>query len=44
MSVLSVDGVSAGYEQMEILHDVSVEVRAGEIVTLIGRTAPASRH
>jgi ABC-type branched-subunit amino acid transport system ATPase component len=36
MSVLSVDRVSAGYEQMEILHDVSVEVRAGEIVTLIG--------
>ena len=36
MSVLTVDGVSAGYEQMEILHDVSIEVRAGEIVTLIG--------
>jgi ABC-type branched-subunit amino acid transport system ATPase component len=36
MSVLTVDGVSAGYEQMEILHDVSIEVRSGEIVTLIG--------
>jgi ABC-type branched-subunit amino acid transport system ATPase component len=36
MSVLSVEGVSAGYEQMEILHDVSIEVRPGEIVTLIG--------
>jgi ABC-type branched-subunit amino acid transport system ATPase component len=36
VSVLSVDRVSAGYEQMEILHDVSMEVRAGEIVTLIG--------
>ncbi len=36
MSLLSVRGVSAGYEQMEILHDVSIEVRAGEIVTLIG--------
>jgi len=36
MSVLGVDNVSAGYEQMEILHDVSVEVCAGEIVTLIG--------
>ena len=36
MSVLTVEGVSAGYEQMEILHDVSIEVRAGEIVTLIG--------
>jgi ABC-type branched-subunit amino acid transport system ATPase component len=36
MSVLSVETVSAGYEQMEILHEVSIEVRAGEIVTLIG--------
>jgi ABC-type branched-subunit amino acid transport system ATPase component len=36
MSVLTVDGVSAGYEQMEILHGVSIEVRSGEIVTLIG--------
>jgi ABC-type branched-subunit amino acid transport system ATPase component len=36
VSVLTVAGVSAGYEQMEILHDVSIEVRAGEIVTLIG--------
>ena len=36
MSVLAVERVSAGYEQMEILHDVSIEVRPGEIVTLIG--------
>ncbi|HUF92242.1 MAG TPA: ABC transporter ATP-binding protein [Candidatus Limnocylindria bacterium] len=36
MILLRVRGVSAGYEQMEILHDVSIEVRAGEIVTLIG--------
>jgi ABC-type branched-subunit amino acid transport system ATPase component len=36
VSGLTVAGVSAGYEQMEILHDVSIEVRAGEIVTLIG--------
>ncbi len=36
MSLLSVQGVSAGYEQMEILHEVSIEVAAGEIVTLIG--------
>jgi len=36
VSGLTVTGVSAGYEQMEILHDVSIEVRAGEIVTLIG--------
>ena len=36
MSLLSVEGVTAGYEQMEILHDVSIEVHPGEIVTLIG--------
>ena len=36
MSLLTVERVSAGYEQMEILHDVSIEVRPGEIVTLIG--------
>jgi len=36
VSLLSVEGVTAGYEQMEILHDVSIEVRPGEIVTLIG--------
>jgi ABC-type branched-subunit amino acid transport system ATPase component len=36
VSILSVEGVSAGYEQMEILHDVSIDVRSGEIVTLIG--------
>ncbi len=36
MSLHSVHGVSAGYEQMEILHDVSIEVQPGEIVTLIG--------
>jgi ABC-type branched-subunit amino acid transport system ATPase component len=34
--MLTVEGVSAGYEQMEILHDVSIEVRPAEIVTLIG--------
>jgi ABC-type branched-subunit amino acid transport system ATPase component len=35
-SLLRLDGVTAGYEQMEILHDVSIDVRADEIVTLIG--------
>jgi ABC-type branched-subunit amino acid transport system ATPase component len=34
--LLEVSGVSAGYEQMEILHDVSIEVRPAEIVTMIG--------
>jgi len=36
VSLLVVEGVSAGYDQMEILRDVSVEVREGEIVTMIG--------
>jgi len=34
--VLSVDGVSAGYAAGDVLHDVSVDVGAGQIVTLIG--------
>ena len=36
MALLEVQGASSGYEQMEILHDVSLEVGPGEIVTLIG--------
>jgi ABC-type branched-subunit amino acid transport system ATPase component len=36
VSLLRLESVSAGYEQMEILHEVSLEIRAGEIVTLIG--------
>jgi ABC-type branched-subunit amino acid transport system ATPase component len=31
-----VEGVWAGYEEMEVLHGVSIEVRPGEIVTMIG--------
>jgi branched-chain amino acid transport system ATP-binding protein len=34
--VLSVDGISAGYTAGDVLRDVSLEVGAGEIVTLIG--------
>jgi ABC-type branched-subunit amino acid transport system ATPase component len=36
MALLTAEGVSSGYDQMEILHDVSVEVGEAEIVTLIG--------
>jgi len=36
VSLLVVDDVSSGYGEMEILHDVSIRVEAGEIVTLIG--------
>jgi branched-chain amino acid transport system ATP-binding protein len=34
--LLRLDGVRAGYGPIEVLHGVSLEVRAGEIVTLIG--------
>jgi branched-chain amino acid transport system ATP-binding protein len=34
--VLSVDGLKSAYGRIEVLHGVSLEVRAGEIVTLVG--------
>jgi ABC-type branched-subunit amino acid transport system ATPase component len=34
--LLEVRAVTAGYAEMEILHDVSIHVDAGEVVTLIG--------
>jgi branched-chain amino acid transport system ATP-binding protein len=36
MALLELVGVSSGYDQMEILHEVSLEVGEAEIVTLIG--------
>jgi ABC-type branched-subunit amino acid transport system ATPase component len=36
MALLEAQGISSGYDQMEILHDVSLEVGESEIVTLIG--------
>ena len=36
MSVLEVEEVVAGYGGMEILHDVSIRVKRGEIVSVIG--------
>ncbi|MCE9664969.1 ABC transporter ATP-binding protein [Halomonas sp. M5N1S17] len=36
MPLLKAEGVSAGYGDMEILHDVHLSVEAGEIVSLIG--------
>jgi branched-chain amino acid transport system ATP-binding protein len=36
MSVLELDGVSAGYGETEILHNVSLKVEPGEIVVVIG--------
>jgi branched-chain amino acid transport system ATP-binding protein len=34
--VLSVENLTSGYGRIEVLHQVSIEVAAGEIVTLIG--------
>ena len=34
--LLQVQGLCAGYGPVDVLHDVSLEVRAGEIVSLIG--------
>jgi branched-chain amino acid transport system ATP-binding protein len=36
MSMLSVQGLRSGYGKIEVLHDVSLEVAQGQIVTLIG--------
>lgn len=36
MSLLSVENVRAGYGSMEVLHDVTLSLDEGEIVTLIG--------
>lgn len=36
MSLLTVNAVTSGYGDMEILHGVSIEVGTGEIVTVIG--------
>ena len=36
MSLLSIKGIVAGYGSVEVLHQVSLDVNEGEIVTLIG--------
>lgn len=36
MGILELDGVSGGYGEADILHDVSLNVGAGEIVVIIG--------
>ena len=35
--MLTVNGLSSGYEGAHVLHDVSFDVEAGEIVCLLGR-------
>ena len=34
--LLTVEGVSTGYGELEIVHEISMTVDAGEIVTIIG--------
>lgn len=36
MSLLAVRGISSGYGKLEVLHDVSVAVERGQLVTLLG--------
>ncbi len=36
MSVLSIDNLSGGYGEADILHGISLEINAGEIVVVIG--------
>jgi len=36
MSLLTVDTITSGYGDMEVLHEISVELDTGEIVTIIG--------
>jgi len=36
MTMLGVKGLRAGYGKIEVLHDVSIDVAQGQIVTLIG--------
>ncbi len=34
--MLTLEGIHAGYGATTILHDVSMEVSAGEVVTIVG--------
>ncbi len=36
MTMLTVENVTSGYGQMEILHDVSIKIDQGEIISIIG--------
>ena len=41
VQVLSVKDLQAWYGESHILHGINFDVNAGEVVTLLGRTAPA---
>ena len=34
--LLALDGITVGYGLLPVLHDVSLQIRSGEIVCLIG--------
>lgn len=36
MSLLEINGISAGYGDLKVLHDVSMHVESGEVVSLVG--------
>ena len=35
--ILTVDGIHSGYGETKVLHDLSLEIREGEVVSLVGR-------
>jgi ABC-type branched-subunit amino acid transport system ATPase component len=35
-SILKVEAITAGYSEIDILHDVSIQVKQGEIISIIG--------
>lgn len=41
--MLTMQGVSKSFLGVRVLHDVDLDLRAGEVHALVGRTAPASR-
>ena len=41
--MLNVSGLSSGYGEAQVLHDVSFNVKAGEIICLLGRNGEIGR-
>lgn len=44
MAVLQVKGVSKSFEQEEIIHQISLELQEGEIVSLLGVSGGGKPH
>lgn len=36
MTLLELDGICAGYGRIQVLHEISLRVEQGEVITLIG--------